>query len=294
MFPYPVQHSSVTAHSCLSYGSEGAELVLSRTDWPDKVVFKVSFDGSERPWRLLTPEHGIPLEPAPLPACHFPGAFRTLVARERQAVDAWTAPQMPSCAPSPSMPGHLPPQGACFSPYDLSSALDKLPARPGEYLATDEYPTAEAMPWGRSIRVGDIVTGYPRFLSAYSTDRQARWIVNEYAAQVRPYAVAFCKIRTSSIGTPVHPPAVCQGREEYLVLYPQRACFLVKGIAVAETRAAIFPVVRIGVLLEEFPGAALPKDLHTGASGLFRPWSADTRGDIPADGTGRPPGPVPH
>lgn len=255
----PASTSTASAFIRPSVVRNETQIILLQPGQADSTHFNIILDGAPECRRLLLPEDGILLEQNPFNANSFKFACQTLPSRERQAIEKWNKGEFPDDI---RHHGLVPETRHCMhAPYphpaewasmrDLSSALRRLPALPGEYLRVETYPDAGTVPWGKTIQVGDIVSGYPGFLSASSRDDHAKRVVLELARQTCPYAIAFCKFTASTEGVPIEPLPTSPA-DATTVLFPRYARFLVNSIVIAETRSPVFPAVRIGILLEPF------------------------------------------
>lgn len=214
---------------------------------PVHANFNATHLGDPSALQILFPENGIPLTRHALPADGFRSGFLHLSPLEQQSIDLWLEH------------GLLP-----ENRFGLSSALCQLPGQNGDFLRTDQFLTPDEIPWGGKIRVGDVITGYPDFVSASSHDAYARECVSELARLTRPHAVAFCKFASTSAARPILPMPVLP-ECEYTVLFPCHTCFEVRGMAFAEAcGSTTFPSMRIGILLEECPLSWPVKHMHTG------------------------------
>lgn len=150
---------------------------------------------------------------------------------------------------------------------NLSMALRRLPSLSGECLRVAEYRDGQSHPWGRIIRVGDVVTSFPCFMSAATRDEYARQTTDGLTVSCsEPGALAFLKISNTSSGVPLLQ-GMASLADEAEVLFPRNACFVVRGISVAEaTSSGVFPGTRVGVLLEQVTSSLPPdvRNIHTG------------------------------
>ncbi|EDT03018.1 hypothetical protein BamIOP4010DRAFT_3466 [Burkholderia ambifaria IOP40-10] len=159
--------------------------------------------------------------------------------------------------------GYLDPDQATKA-RNLNAALARLDALPGTYLRVDEYADWGVCPWNSDIKVGDVVTNFPRFMSV-AMDK--RYSTDAIFGLVDPdtHVLAFYLVDRAKTPVPLLEGAASLVPEHEALFRPD-TFFRVKGIATAnasslETHAQ----VRVGVLLEEVSAPDdRAKNIHTG------------------------------
>lgn len=253
---------------------------LAGTHW-----FHVRTEGHADSEALLFPENGIPLQ-GDTDLARYAARFESLSGAEKLAVRRWTATDVEhgECFDDGTL--NLADLGIGGLNFELnrqlrcgeelgteervmvdclSSALRKLPPVRGDGLRVAEYASKRTQPWGRTIRAGDRVTCFPCFMSASSRDSYAATTAGGHvSSRPEPEVLAFFRINRISTGV-LLPTGIASLAGEAEILFPRDACFLVRGIAIAEPARKAFPRLRVGVLMEQIPASPLEsKNLHTG------------------------------
>lgn len=244
--------------------------------------FHIMSVGDKQAEELLFPENGIPLRQDPIDATQYEHAFARLRDNEKLVVREWAAIEGESLrlsdgtrSPSTGFNFDINRQLAAGGPFaqseqaqisSLSEAIMKLPALQGDTLRVVEHSERQPSPWVSKIGVGDIVSNYPCFMSASTSDAYAKGtlIDGDLLDPDNTNTLVFYRIKGASNGCPLLK-GVASPADEQEVLYPRNSCFKVLGIAVASSEEHVEGgLKRIGVMLQSMPYHCQAKNLFTG------------------------------
>ncbi|MBY4692196.1 hypothetical protein [Burkholderia dolosa] len=148
----------------------------------------------------------------------------------------------------------------------MDSALQKLPTTHGDALRVCEYSRNHPHPWGTKIKIGDIVTNFPLYMSASQTTDYAKQTLDGILTNPN-HTDTMCiyKINMEIGAPPIFRGALTHSNENE-ILFPRDSCFRVDAISIAQPLSATDDLFknRVAVVLTQVHRQEIAKNVYSG------------------------------